>query len=329
MIVFGVLLLLAVLAFAGYRLTRPVERKPLERYVESGGMSRRYRAWMPPSRGDHALPVVLAFHPGMGAAEGFEQQVALHEAGEAANFVIVYPEGYQRSWNAGTCCGAALRDKIDEVGFVHAILDDLEAVAAIDRRRVYATGLSNGARLCYYLACMMSDEITAIAPIAGTVQGPEVERQPTRPVPIFHLHGLADRWVPYRGGQSVWKNAGISKPVERELEFWRRLAKTSAISHATLFDGAGDCVVHSAQNGTEIRLCRIAGLGHHWPGARLVGRYREIAHMFGPTLSEIDLDQVNNEILRFFAQYALPERTASDVAAAPRPAPVRAVRPAR
>ena len=306
MIVVGTLLFLVILAFVAYRSLRTAKRRRVERSVVVDGLSRRYLAWLPAERGDRdRLPVALAFHPGFGTAEGFEEQVALHSASEAANFIIVYPEGYQKSWNAGTCCGPALRDKIDEVKFVRAILDDLEKVAAIDRRRIYATGWSNGARLCYYLACVMSEEITAIAPISGAVQGPEVGQKPSRPIPVFHVHGLEDRWVPYNGGPSVWKNAGVNQPVERGLEFWRQLAGAFLEARESLFEGLAECLVYSAEDGTKVQLCRIAGLGHHWPGARLVGRYKEVAHMFGPLGPPIHLDQMNGEILHFLAGYAL------------------------
>src|SRR5215471_4045453 len=146
-----IILIVVVIAAAilAARSRRQVARR-VERRVAVDHLQRRYVAWLPPQQAANAaLPVVLAFHPGYATPEGFEENIALHSAAEADNFIVVYPEGYQRSWNAGTCCGPALRDKIDEKKFVHAILDDLETICRIDRRRVYATGHSNGARLCY------------------------------------------------------------------------------------------------------------------------------------------------------------------------------------
>ena len=46
------------------------------------------------------------------------------------------------NWNAGGCCGDAMRSSIDDVGFTRALLDDLGHRAHFDRSRVYATGFS-------------------------------------------------------------------------------------------------------------------------------------------------------------------------------------------
>jgi polyhydroxybutyrate depolymerase len=304
-----IVVLLAVAAAAlaqAYRARLFVARR-LERHVTVGHLVRRYVVWLPPSRGKKSpLPVVLAFHPGYATPEGFEDNIALHAAGEARNFIIVYPEGYQRSWNAGTCCGAALRDKIDEKKFVHAILDDLESISPIDRCRVYATGHSNGARLCYFLACTMSEEIAAIAPVggaAGAVVSPQADCRPTRPVAVFHLHGLEDKWAPYRGGPGLAPKVPSEAPVEAGIAFWRHLAGTCTEARQEMFGGLADCIIYSgAKDGTKIQLCRIAGLGHHWPGTRMRGGYQRMAALLGP-LPPISLDDVNDAILQFLGAF--------------------------
>ena len=94
-------------------------------------------------------------------------------------------------------------------------------------------------------------------------------------------------------------------------------AGASAASRVTLLDGAADCLIHAAEDGTKVQLCRIAGLGHHWPGVRLSGRYKEVAGMFGPLGPPIDLNQINDEILRFLAGYALPHSAPHRITARP------------
>ena len=56
---------------------------------------------------------------------------------------------------------------VDDVAFTRAILDDLETVARVDPRRVFATGMSNGAMMAYRVAAELSDRIAAIAPVGG------------------------------------------------------------------------------------------------------------------------------------------------------------------
>ena len=317
-----ILVLLAVVAVAlalAYRAGFYAQRR-LERRVTVDHLVRRYVVWLPPSLGK-TLPVVLAFHPGYATPEGFEDNIALHTAGEARNFVIVYPEGYKRSWNAGTCCGAALRDKIDEKKFVHALLDDLESLCRIDRRRVYATGHSNGARLCYFLACTMSEEIAAIAPVggaAGAVVSPQANCRPTRPVAVFHLHGLQDKWAPYHGGPGLNLKTPSEAPVEAGIAFWAKLAGACTEARREMFGGLADCVIYSgAKDGTKVQLCRIPGLGHHWPGTRMRGGYRRMAALLGP-LPPIGLDEANDAILQFLGEFCIHPLPQDAIRIAPR-----------
>jgi len=290
----------------------------LRRHIRVDHLMREYIAWLPVAyRNKGPLPVAFAFHAGFGRAGSFEKQAALHLAGEAANFIIVYPEGYKRSWNAGDCCGAAMREGIDDCKFVRSILDDLDSIVKIDRRRVYATGFSNGARLCYFLAGVMADTIAAIAPVSSAVLTGNI---PARPVPVFHFHGLEDEWAPYRGGQSVRKNAPASAPVEKGLEFWRRVAGTSVERRADLFGNAAECIIYSGgYDGAKVQLCKIPGLGHHWPGGHMTDAYRRFDERFdlGPPGPPIF---VNDAILKFLGSYALPQESANPLPPSRRPA---------
>ena len=313
-----VVLLLVVLAaggifvwWGGLFTTRRLERK-----LVVDNAPRKYIAWLPVARKRRSqLPVVLAFHAAFGSAEGFEENTALHEAKEAEHFIIVYPEGHKRTWNAGDCCGPAHREKINDRKFIQALLDDLASVVPIDRRRVYATGFSNGGRICYFLAGTMSEVITAIAPMGTAVLTDHV---PVRPIPILHIHGLSDKWAPYYGGASAWKSMPVAEPTEKGLEFWRNLAGTSTESRGSLFDGNDDCITYAgAPDGTKIELCRIPGLGHNWPGTRMSDKYRQFMVHFGlgPVGPPID---VRDTVLRFFREFAIagePARKAGPAAA--------------
>src|SRR5260370_25258757 len=111
----------------------------------------------------------------------------MDSAAEAEGFLAGYPDGTGRmpdrllTWNAGTCCAYSVINKIDDVGFTLALLADLDARHTVDRRRVYATGLSNGAMMAWRLAVEASGQMAAIAPVAG----PDVVRaRPPRPPPF-------------------------------------------------------------------------------------------------------------------------------------------------
>ena len=81
------------------------------------------------------------------------------------------PLGVTATWNAGVCCDPALKQDIDDVAYFDALLDDLATRIDYDPRRVYATGLSNGAMMSFRLACQLSERITAVAPVAAAFPG--------------------------------------------------------------------------------------------------------------------------------------------------------------
>src|SRR5260370_17522341 len=128
----------------------------------------------------------------------------MDSAAEAEGFLAGYPDGTGGMpdrllpWNAGTCCAYSVINKIDDVGFTLALLADLDARHPVDRRRVYATGLSNGAMMAWRLAVEASGQIAAIAPVAGA----KVLRagQPSRPVSLIHFHSVDDPPAPFPRG---------------------------------------------------------------------------------------------------------------------------------
>ncbi|WP_437588358.1 prolyl oligopeptidase family serine peptidase [Sorangium sp. So ce1000] len=78
---------------------------------------------------------------------------------------MVWPDGVGSSWNLGHCCETALNEKVDDVAFVRAMVEQLESDTCIDPKRVYATGCSNGGGMTYKVACEAADVIAAAAPV--------------------------------------------------------------------------------------------------------------------------------------------------------------------
>lgn len=120
-------------------------------------------------------PIVLVFHGGGSNAEQMMRYCGLNEKADKEGFIAVYPNGTGRlehmlTWNGGNCCAYAQWNNVDDVGFTRTLLDDLTKVVNIDRKRVFATRMSNGSIMCYRLASELSDRIAAIAPVSGTME---------------------------------------------------------------------------------------------------------------------------------------------------------------
>jgi len=258
-----------------------------------GGDDRTYRVHFPPGYpGGGDYPVVLMLHGYLETGDQFETISQMTPAADAAGYVVVYADGRSSSWNAGSCCGTSSSSGVDDVGFVGALLDELEATTCIDARRVYAAGFSNGGMLSHRLACEMSDRIAAIGTTSGTLAFDPCA--PSRPVPVMHTHGTDDFVVPFDGG-----GFGNATSVDDTISVWLDRNGCSDDEPVAVYEnGDATCVAWAGcEDDAEVRLCTIQGGGHQWPGGESAGP--------GGTLSG-DL-QTSEELLAFFDSHVLLE----------------------
>src|SRR5262245_20820094 len=158
-----------------------------------GGRTRTFRVHVPPSyTGKRAVPLVLDLHA-PGETLGLQQYVSgFAQKSDEAGFIVVWPQGVHASWNGNDCCGGALAENIDDVGFLRALVNQLAAIADIDHSRVYATGHSTGASMAHRLGCEAADVFAAVAPVADVLNRDASQCTPARPITVVHFHGLND-----------------------------------------------------------------------------------------------------------------------------------------
>lgn len=254
------------------------------------GLSRKYKVHVPPSYDKISkTPAIIAIHGGAGNADGSINFFQLNPKSDKEGFIVVYPEGtgpvvlgeLRGSWNGGRCCNPALENNVDDVGFIRAMIDKLEKDFAVDKKRIYATGMSNGAIMSYALACNLSDKIAAIAPI-GSV-GLYNECNLTRPVPVMHFHGTADPCAKYEGcdlcmgcvaiflqklGFDIEPQYMAVISVPKFIDEWRQKNGCSSKTKITYQNGNASCNTYQGcQKNAETTLCTIVGMGHTWPGS--------------------------------------------------------------
>ncbi len=216
------------------------------------------------------VPLIVAMHGGFGSGAQLQNQSQLSKKSDHAGFIVVYPEGLKgplgiRTWNAGRCCGYAMNNDIDDVGFLSALIDTLIANYSIDTNRVYATGMSNGAFMSYRLACEKSNKIAAIAPVAGTMNVNVCN--PLCGVPVIHFHSYHDHNVPYQGGVGTGVSNHYNPPLDSVLHVWsgfnRCAFQNDTVHHDTDYTHITwtgcDC-------GHALHLYLTQDGGHSWPG---------------------------------------------------------------
>ena len=223
------------------------------------------------------MPVVLVLHGATQSAAGVARMSGMSRMADRENFLAVYPTGTSRlglapTWNAGNCCGYALKNNVDDIGFLRALLNRLQTDYAVDPKRIYATGISNGAMMSYRAACELSDQIAAVAPVEGAQNVP---CHPSSPVSVIVFHGTADRLVPFEGGASPFQldPRRSDTPVLLTVAFW---AKQDGCSMPPKHEETPELHIDTysgCATGTAVALYVIRGGHHIWPGVRMSGNH--------------------------------------------------------
>jgi len=247
-----------------------------ERTLTVGGQERSYVVHVPKSYdAKKPTPLVLALHGAAMNAGMMQGFTGLDDTADAEGFLVVYPNGTGAAkllltWNAGGFPGK-LANKSDDVTFIAKVLDDVAGVANVDAKRVYATGMSNGAMMTYRLAAELSDRIAAVAPVAGTVA--VEESKPKRPVSVMHFHGTKDALVPFDGPDKRARAMMTFQGVEDSVKLWAGLDgcdEEPKVTEETLKGNDKTKVTRKTygggKGGAEVVLFVIEGGGHTWPG---------------------------------------------------------------
>lgn len=150
------------------------------------------------------VPFVLLLH-GLGhTGEALEEQLLFDELALKRRFAYVAPDGTpdssgHRFWNGWIACCDFERLNPDHVSLLRALLEEVGHHPAIDPRRRYVLGYSNGGFMAHRLACEVPG-IAAIASISGSGPSDEEACRPPAPVAILQVHGDADPAIRYEGG---------------------------------------------------------------------------------------------------------------------------------
>ena len=281
------------------------------------GLKRTYHFYIPSSYNkSERIPLVMALH-GRGS-NGWSMIVLTHKGfnklADRDGFIMVYPDGIELNWNDGRmdeeANDRAHSENIDDVGFISALIDTFTEDYNIDPKRVYITGISNGAIMSYRLACELSHKITAIAPVDGNIPvALYPECSPVRPVSVLAINNTEDPLVPFEGGTIHGKlrniNLGKVLSVEESIEFWVNHNKCLSIPLVTEApdldpdDGTRVMIKQYLNNidGTEVILYVVQGGGHTWPS----GLQYLPARIIGKTSRDIDANEV---IWSFFKKHS-------------------------
>ncbi|MFY9341261.1 MAG: serine hydrolase [Planctomycetota bacterium] len=247
--------------------------------IEHGGRDRRYWLHVPPHAANIVgLPLLLVLHGGGGSGEQARAATDLATLGTRAGYVVVFPDGTGPlrgkllTWNSGGIAVYAADHEVDDVGFLRAVVTDVQRRVPIDAARVFAAGHSNGGMMCHRLAREAADVFAGIAVVSGAMNFTAVDAQ--SPIAALLVHGSGDQHVPYEGGRprsSLGRagdrtDASVQAAIDYYVERNELVGYPDARAHGkvrvdTYAIGKG------GRTTLPVRVITLEGGGHAWPGS--------------------------------------------------------------
>jgi polyhydroxybutyrate depolymerase len=234
-------------------------------------------------------PLLIVLHGSGMDGRSMAGFTGLASRGPAAGITTVFPDGWKGVWHPARAPGA--EPDLDDARFLSELCLHLEEQSAARSWPVFLAGLSNGAWFAEHLARHSQLPVTGLFLVGGTTLefSRRLAPQPLLRTRVVIMMGTGDRSVPYEGGRLTRR--GMSGVLLRRRAAWHgelpgedvvASAEAVATDWATrngiesgplieeLPTPPGDFPVTmktwSAPGCRPVRLYRIDGGGHGWPG---------------------------------------------------------------
>lgn len=269
-----------------------------------------YHLYTPDTPKGGPSPLVLVFHGAGGGGKAYLEKNGWLTLADREGVVVAAPDGLPalprmpanfrlnpRLWNSGQLKPDSPRGRLNDIGFVAAMLDDIAKHAAINTGRVFATGHSNGAGMTYLLGAELPARLRAIAPVMGL--NSTQAAMPARAVPTFTLLGTSDPLNPMQGGtRDLPWGQSTTPPVAQGLVAWATALGCNAMPQVQRDDATVRSEHYAACNDqATFTIWYLKGQGHAWPGGQDSGLP---ASVMGPNTTPVNATEV---IWSFFSGY--------------------------
>jgi poly(3-hydroxybutyrate) depolymerase len=223
------------------------------------GTTMRTLRYTAPSTLPTNAPLLISMH-GMGIGAGYHEYNMMdfdsitNALPAADKFLVVYPQGLSNVWDiSGTT----------DINFMTTIIDTMYRRYKIDKNRVYFSGFSMGGMMTWYLICKKPNIIAAAVPDDGYLLGGLSGCVDGRHVPVLHIHGGVDSFVPYTGVHSFLKT---------EINAWGCPSTPDSTAHypastsRATWEHWGPCTkTTNSSIAGEINLLTVWDMNHDWP----------------------------------------------------------------
>ena len=275
------------------------------------GIEREYILHVPENLNNDSS-IVFVIHGYTGSAEGIAAYSGMNSIAEREGFIAVYPQGTIDSYgNAFFNVGYEFNDDspINDVSFIRELVKSISQEFNLKRKKAFATGMSNGGEMSYLLACTSSDLFKAVAPVAGVLmKGLKDSCELNSPVPVFEIHGTADKISLFEGDLNNEEGWGAYYDLPSTIDFFaeRYQLVNKSVKQITSKESGADYDIFFERHWTndleeEVWMYRIEGGRHVWPGTKFKWWNDPLARLyFGSGNEDINASE---EVWAFFKKY--------------------------
>lgn len=282
-----------------------------QRMVIHEGVEREYIIHVPENLNQDS-PIVFVIHGYTGSAEGIAAYTGMNNIAEREGFIAVYPQGtIDSNGNTFFNVGYEFNDDspINDVSFIRELVRSISQEFNLKRKKAFATGMSNGGDMSYLLACTSSDLFKAVAPVAGVLmKGLKDSCELSSPVPIFEIHGTADKISLFEGDLNNEGGWGAYYDLPSTIDFFaeRYQLTNKSVKQMTSKESGADYDIFFERHWSddleeEVWMYRIEDGRHVWPGIKLNWWNNPLAWFyFGSGNEDINASE---EVWAFFKKY--------------------------
>ena len=237
------------------------------------GINRDYIYYEPVDLPDNA-PLVIVAHGYSDSHTSIMNYSGMNVIANQNGFAVCYPKGTtdnqwggQNFWNVGYDFHEGY--SVNDIDFLINLAQHLQATYNLSTENTFMTGMSNGAELCYQIACEAPGFFKAFAPVAGTIfpNGLTNNSCTDFSVPFFEIHGSNDDvtlfegdandqfWGPYLSIDSISKSRHIWWKLRPHMDFgtieFRMLDVQRSLKRTRMFIALAQALVYQASTDLE------------------------------------------------------------------------------
>ena len=151
-----------------------------------------------PDKLSQPAPLLIMLHSASTSGAHQERYMKLAPVAKKLGMIYIAPDGTvgedgKRVWNASKACCQKSGTPIDDIAYIHSLIDEIAQRVPVDQSRIYFVGHSNGAFMSLAFACA-TGRAAGVVWLAGAMFA-DSTCATSNPFTFLQIHGVADKTI--------------------------------------------------------------------------------------------------------------------------------------